>query len=35
LEVDPADLLAGLAFLPSDLREDFGSWLYWDTELEP
>ena len=31
-----AELLrAGLQFLPSDLREDFGSWLYWDTELEP
>lgn len=31
-----AELLrAGLEFLPSDLREDFGSWLYWDTELEP
>ena len=31
-----AELLrSGLEFLPSDLREDFGSWLYWDTELEP
>ncbi len=28
-------LRAGLEFLPSELREDFGSWLYWDTELEP
>ena len=31
-----AELLrAGLEFLPRDLRQDFGSWLYWDTELEP
>jgi 5-methylcytosine-specific restriction endonuclease McrA len=30
-----AELLrAGLEFLPSSLREDFGSWLYWDAELE-
>jgi 5-methylcytosine-specific restriction endonuclease McrA len=27
-------LRAGLEFLPSDLREDFGSWLYWNTELQ-
>lgn len=30
-----AELLkAGLEFLPNDLREDFGSWLYWQTPLE-
>jgi 5-methylcytosine-specific restriction endonuclease McrA len=30
-----AELLrAGLEFLPSDLREDFGSWLYWNTALK-
>jgi 5-methylcytosine-specific restriction endonuclease McrA len=29
-----AELLrAGLEFLPSDVREDFGSWLYWTAEL--
>jgi 5-methylcytosine-specific restriction endonuclease McrA len=29
-----AELLrAGLEFLPSDIKEDFGSWLYWDAEL--
>lgn len=29
-----AELLrAGLEFLPNDLREDFGSWLYWNSEL--
>lgn len=26
-------LQAGLEFLPNDVREDFGSWLYWNTEL--
>ncbi len=26
-------LQAGLAFLPNDIREDFGSWLYWESEL--
>lgn len=30
-----AELLrAGLEFLPNDLREDFGSYLYWQTELQ-
>lgn len=30
-----AELLrAGLEFLPNDLREDFGSWLYWNSELQ-
>lgn len=30
-----AELLrAGLEFLPNDIREDFGSWLYWNAELE-
>lgn len=30
-----AELLrAGLEFLPNDVREDFGSWLYWNAELE-
>ena len=30
-----AELLrAGLEFLPSDIKEDFGSWLYWDAELQ-
>jgi 5-methylcytosine-specific restriction endonuclease McrA len=29
-----AELLrAGLAFLANDVREDFGSWLYWNSEL--
>ena len=27
-------LRAGLEFLPNDLREDFGSWLYWNAELQ-
>lgn len=27
-------LRAGLEFLPTDVREDFGSWLYWNTSLE-
>lgn len=27
-------LRAGLEFLATDVREDFGSWLYWDTELQ-
>lgn len=27
-------LAAGLELLPNDLREDFGSWLYWQTELQ-
>lgn len=26
-------LRAGLEFLPNDIREDFGSFLYWNTEL--
>lgn len=26
---------AGLAFLPEQLKEDFGSWLYWSVELDP
>jgi 5-methylcytosine-specific restriction endonuclease McrA len=26
-------LQAGLEFLPNDIREDFGSWLYWNAEL--
>ena len=26
-------LRAGLEFLPNDVREDFGSWLYWTAEL--
>jgi 5-methylcytosine-specific restriction endonuclease McrA len=30
-----AELLrAGLEFLPNDLREDLGSWLYWRAELD-
>lgn len=30
-----AELLrAGLEFLPNDVREDFGSFLYWSSELE-
>lgn len=30
-----AELLrAGLEFLPNDVREDFGSWLYWHVPLE-
>jgi 5-methylcytosine-specific restriction endonuclease McrA len=30
-----AELLrAGLEFLPTDVREDFGSWLYWNVPLE-
>ena len=30
-----AELLrAGLEFLPNDIREDFGSYLYWNAELE-
>lgn len=29
-----AELLrAGLEFLPNDVREDFASWLYWNSEL--
>lgn len=29
-----AELLrAGLEFLPNDVRDDFGSWLYWNAEL--
>ena len=27
-------LRAGLEFLPSDVREDFGSYLYWNAELQ-
>lgn len=31
-----AELLrAGLEFLPNDLRETFGDWLYWNAELQP
>ena len=31
-----AELLrAGLEFLPNDVREDFGSFLYWQVELNP
>jgi HNH endonuclease len=31
-----AELLrAGLEFLPNDLREDFGSFLYWNVPLVP
>lgn len=26
-------LRAGLEFLPNDLKEDYGSWLYWSAEL--
>ena len=30
-----AELLrAGLEFLPTDVREDFASWLYWNVELK-
>lgn len=30
-----AELLrAGLQFLPTDVRDDFGSWLYWNVPLE-
>src|SRR6266852_2874340 len=30
-----AELLrAGLQFLPNDVRDDFGSWLYWNAELQ-
>lgn len=30
-----AELLrAGLEFLPNDVRDDFGSWLYWQVPLE-
>ena len=30
-----AELLrAGLEFLPNDIRDDFGSWLYWNAELQ-
>lgn len=30
-----AELLrAGLEFLPDEVREDFGSWLYWHVELQ-
>jgi 5-methylcytosine-specific restriction endonuclease McrA len=25
---------AGLELLPNDVRDDFGSWLYWNTELK-
>jgi 5-methylcytosine-specific restriction endonuclease McrA len=28
-------LRAGLEFLPKELKTDFGSWLYWSTELSP
>ena len=28
-------LRAGLEFLPNEVRDDFGSFLYWDAELEP
>lgn len=28
-------LAAGLRFLPNDLREDFGSYLYWSVRLDP
>lgn len=28
-------LAAGLEFLPNDIREDFGSALYWGVELDP
>jgi 5-methylcytosine-specific restriction endonuclease McrA len=27
-------LRAGLEFLPNDIREDFGSWLYWNMPLQ-
>jgi 5-methylcytosine-specific restriction endonuclease McrA len=34
-EPTTAELLrAGLEFLPRDIREDFGSWLYWNAELQ-
>jgi 5-methylcytosine-specific restriction endonuclease McrA len=26
---------AGIEFLPEKIKADFGSWLYWTTELEP
>jgi 5-methylcytosine-specific restriction endonuclease McrA len=30
-----AELLrAGIEFLPNDIRDDFGSWLYWHAELQ-
>lgn len=28
-------LTAGLAFLPNDVREDWGSWLHWNVALRP
>lgn len=28
-------LRAGLEYLPNDVREDWGSWLYWNTPLDP
>lgn len=28
-------LKAGLEFLPDQIKETWGSWLYWDVELEP
>jgi 5-methylcytosine-specific restriction endonuclease McrA len=28
-------LRAGLDFLAPDLRDDFGSWLYWNAEIQP
>jgi hypothetical protein len=28
-------LIAGLQFLPNDVREEWGSWLYWDVALKP
>jgi 5-methylcytosine-specific restriction endonuclease McrA len=30
----PELLRAGLEFLPNDIRDDFGSWLYWNAELQ-
>jgi hypothetical protein len=29
-----SDRGAGLEFLPNDVREDFGGYLYWNTELQ-
>jgi 5-methylcytosine-specific restriction endonuclease McrA len=28
-------LKVGLDYLPNQIKEDFGSWLYWNIELEP
>jgi 5-methylcytosine-specific restriction endonuclease McrA len=28
-------LKVGLEFLPDDIKEDFGSWLYWNVPLDP